>query len=134
MSINTSVLMGRLTFEPELKATPSGASVLRFQLAVERNYVPSGEQRQADFVDCVAWSKTAEFIKKYFHKGDMIAVDGSLQTNNFKDKNGNERKQVEVRVDNASFCGSKSSTKPNIDVNNAEIEEIETDTDDDMPF
>lgn len=138
--INTVVLMGRLTYEPELRKTPSGVSVLRFQLAVERAYQKNNEEKQTDFIDCVAWRQTAEFISKYFHKGDMIALEGMLQTNNYTDKNGANRKQVEVVANNVSFCGSKSgNSKPksnSLDVtepDNSDFEEI-VDDDDDLPF
>ena len=94
--INSVVLMGRLTYEPELKSSQSGISVIRFQMAVDRNYQPQGQDRQADFIDVVAWRQTAEFISRYFHKGSMIAVEGSIQTNNFTDRDGNKRKSVEV--------------------------------------
>jgi single-strand DNA-binding protein len=103
--INSVVLMGRLTYEPELKTTTSGLSVIRFQMAVDRNYQPQGQDRQADFIDVVAWRQTAEFISRYFHKGSMIAVEGSIQTNNFTDRDGNKRKSVEVVANQVSFCG-----------------------------
>ena len=101
--INNVVLMGRLVAAPELRSTGTGISVTSFTLAVERAYAKSGEQRQADFIDCVAWRNTAEFITKYFQKGSMIAITGSIQTRNYEDKNGNKRKAVEILVDNASF-------------------------------
>lgn len=108
--INMVVLMGRLTFEPELKFTPNGVQVIRFQVACDRKYQSESQNRQADFIDCVAWRQTAEFIGKYFHKGSMIAVEGKIQTSSYTDKNGNQRKQVEVLANNVSFCGSKSET------------------------
>ena len=108
--INNVVLMGRLVATPELRSTGTGVSVASFTLAVDRSYAKQGEQRQADFIDCVAWRSTAEFITKYFQKGSMIAVTGSIQTRNYEDKNGNKRKAVEVIVDNVSFCGSKAET------------------------
>lgn len=108
--INTVVLMGRLTFEPELRTTPSGVSVLRFQVACDRSFQRAGAERQADFIDCVAWRQTAEFVSRYFHKGSMIAVEGTLQTSNFTDKNGQNRKQVEVVANNVSFCGGKNES------------------------
>lgn len=111
--LNNVVLMGRLTAAPELKQTASGVSVTSFTLAVERSFVKQGEERQADFIDCVAWRNTAEFITRYFGKGSMIAVTGSIQTRNFEDKNGNKRKATEVVVDNASFCGSKGENQQN---------------------
>ena len=83
MSINTAVIMGRLTADPELKTTASGLSVLSFSVAVDRNYQKEGEEKAVDFINVVAWRKTAEFVSKYFHKGSMIAVDGSIQTRKF---------------------------------------------------
>ena len=106
--INTVVLMGRLTFDPELRTTPSGVSVVRFQVAVDRSYQKAGEERKADFIDVTAWRQTADFVSRYFHKGSMIAIEGSLQTDNFTDKDGNKRKSVQVIANNVSFCGSKS--------------------------
>lgn len=129
--INTVALMGRLTYEPEIKTTPQGVSVICFQIACDRNYTPQGQERQADFIDCVAWRGTAEFIGKYFKKGDLIAIDGSIQTENYTDKNGNKRKAVEVVVDNASFCGAKNTNES--PAPDADFEEI-TDDDDDLPF
>ena len=102
--INSVVLMGRLTYEPELKTTTSGLSVIRFQMAVDRNYQSQGQERQADFIDVVAWRQTAEFISRYFHKGSMIAVEGSIQTNNFTDRDGNKRKSVEVVANQVFLC------------------------------
>ena len=143
--INTVALMGRLTYDPELKSTPSGVSVLRFQIAVDRNYQRAGQERQADFIDCVAWRQTAEFISRYFHKGSMIAVEGSIQTSNYTDKDGNKRKQVEVSANNVSFCGSRnesgsgagaefSQPAPSYaNADNSDFEEI-VDDDDDLPF
>ena len=146
--INNVVLMGRLTAAPELKTTQSGISTVRFSVAVERRYNKQGEERQTDFVDCVAWRQTAEFVSKYFNKGSMIAVVGSIQTRNYEDKNGNKRKAVEVQVDNVSFCGSKGETgtgggNPNLDVLKDKVEQFNapqnnssyTDIpDDDLPF
>lgn len=143
--INIAALMGRLTYEPELKSTPNGTCVIRFQIACDRNYQKQGEERQADFIDCVAWRQTAEFISRYFHKGSMIAIEGTIQTSNYTDKNGNQRKQVEVLANNVSFCGSKSETgtvsnggynQPSpsyASVDNSDFEEI-IDDDDDLPF
>lgn len=108
--INTVVLMGRLTFDPELRTTPSGVSVVRFQVAVDRNYQKAGEERKADFIDVTAWRQTADFISRYFHKGSMIAIEGSLQTDNYTDKDGNKRKSFQVVANNVSFCGSKNES------------------------
>lgn len=108
--INNVVLMGRLVATPELRNTQTGLAVTSFSLAVERSYARQGEQRQTDFINCVAWRNTAEFITRYFQKGSMIAITGSIQTRNYEDKNGNKRTAVEVLVDQASFCGSKAET------------------------
>lgn len=146
--INNVVLMGRLTAAPELKTTQSGISIVSFSVAVERRYNKQGEERQTDFIDCVAWRQTAEFVSKYFNKGSMIAVVGSIQTRNYEDKNSNKRKAVEVQVDNVSFCGSKGETgtgggNPNLDVLKDKVEQFNapqnggsyTDIpDDDLPF
>lgn len=105
--INNVTILGRLTATPELKTTQSGNSVTSFTVAVDRKYTPSGQERQTDFIDVVAWRNTAEFISKYFRKGEMIAVEGELQTRLYEDKHGNKRKAVEVVVSNVSFCGSK---------------------------
>ena len=105
--LNSVTLMGRLVADPELKTTQNGTSVVSFRLAVERNYAPQGQERQADFLPCVAWRQTAEFIGKYFTKGRMIAVEGSLQSRNYEDKNGQKRTAYEVIVDQAYFADSR---------------------------
>ena len=107
--MNICVLMGRMTADPELKKTPSSASVTSFTVAVNRSYVKQGGERQTDFIDVVAWRNTAEFISKYFRKGQMIAVQGSIQTRSYEDKQGNKRKAVEVVVEKADFCGDKKT-------------------------
>ncbi|MBQ9850531.1 MAG: single-stranded DNA-binding protein [Clostridia bacterium] len=108
--LNSAVIMGRLVADPELRTTGSGISVTSFTVAVDRRFVRQGEERQADFIDIIAWRQTAEFISKYFRKGSMIAVQGSIQTRMYEDKNGNKRKAVEIVADNASFCGSKAES------------------------
>lgn len=112
--MNVVAIMGRLTYEPELRVTPSNVSVLRLQVAVDRSYTPKNQERQADFIDCVAWRSTAEFISRHFHKGQMIALTGSIQTGNYTDKNGEQRKAVDVVVNEASFCGNKSESNPQL--------------------
>ena len=97
-------------------------------MAVERDFKQNGE-RQTDFINIVAWNKTAEFISNYFKKGDMIAISGSIQTRNYGDKNGNKRTATEVIVEKASFCGGKTESKPQTE----EYVPIEDD-DDDLPF
>lgn len=143
--INSVVIMGRLTFDPELRTTPSGVSVVQFQVAVDRNFQRQGEERKTDFIDVTAWRQTAEFISRYFRKGSMIAVEGSIQTDNFTDNSGNKRKSVRVVANNVSFCGSKSESAVNTNpaysqpapsyasADNSDFEEI-VDDDEDLPF
>ena len=103
MALNQVIIMGRVTKELEIKQTPSGAAVLSFTVAVDR--YSKNEEKAADFISCVAWNKTAEFIGKYFGKGRMIAVTGNLRTRNYEDKNGVKHYVTEVWVDNADFTG-----------------------------
>ena len=103
---NLVVLTGRLTADPELKTTPNGVSVTTFSIAVNRNY-RAGEEQQTDFINIVAWRQRAEFITKYFKKGSMIGIEGSIQTRRYQDKNGNNRTAFEVVVNNAQFVESK---------------------------
>lgn len=105
--LNVVAIMGRLVADPELRTTPAGHSVCSFRIACDRSYVQQGQQRQADFIDIVAWRQQADFVSKYFRKGSVIAVDGSLQTRNYQDKNGNNRTAVEVVANNISFAGAK---------------------------
>lgn len=105
--LNVVAIMGRLVADPELRTTPAGYSVCSFRIACDRSYVQQGQQRQADFIDVVAWRQQADFVSKYFQKGSMIAVEGSLQTRNYQDKNGNSRTAVEVVANNISFAGAK---------------------------
>ena len=104
--MNVSILIGRLTDNPELKKTPSDISVTRFSIAVDRPH-KSGEDKQADFINIVAWRGTAEFICRYFTKGQRIAIEGSLRMNKFTDKDGNSRTTYEVVADNVHFVDSK---------------------------
>ncbi len=108
--LNCAILMGRLVADPELRTTTSGISVTSFRIAVDRSFVRQGEERQADFIDIVAWRQTAEFVTRYFRKGSMIAIQGSIQTRSYEDKQGNKRTAVEVLADNVSFCGSKAES------------------------
>lgn len=107
--MNKAILMGRLTRDPEMKTTANGTSTVSFTIAVNRRFVKEGQQ-QADFISCVAWRTTAEFICKYFRKGSMIAAVGSIQTRSWDDKNGGKRYATEVLVDEAYFTGSKAET------------------------
>ena len=108
--VNCAVIMGRLVADPELRTTPNGISVTSFTVAVDRRFNRQGEDRQADFIDIVAWRQTADFVCRYFRKGSMIAVQGSIQTRMYEDKNGNKRKAVDLVADNVSFCGSKNES------------------------
>lgn len=129
--LNSIILMGRLTATPELKTTNSGIAVTSFTIAVERPYV---KEKQTDFINCIAWRNNAEFISRYFEKGQMIAIQGSLQSRNYEDKNGNKRTTYDVVVDRSSFCGSKAEKDEpiNNDVDTSEFEEISAD--EDLPF
>ncbi|WP_411677043.1 single-stranded DNA-binding protein [Caproicibacter sp.] len=105
--LNVAVLMGRLVADPELRHTPNGISVTSFTIAVDRSYVKAGTDRQTDFIDVVAWRNTAEFVCKYFRKGQLAAVQGSIQTRSYTDKDGNKRKAVEIIADNVHFAEPK---------------------------
>lgn len=140
--LNCAVIMGRLTATPELKTTLKGISVTTFTVAVNRSF-----GRETDFINVVAWRNTAEFITRYFEKGSMIAITGSIQTRKYEDGNGNKRTAFEVVANNVSFCGSKSESKFNAEMQelaSAGPEYISTagpndfdeilDDDDDLPF
>lgn len=105
--LNVAAIMGRLTADPELKNTQSGVSVTSFTLAVDRSYAKAGTERQTDFINVVAWRGTAEFVCKYFTKGQMMAVTGSIQTRNYEDRQGNKRTAFEIVANDVSFTGSK---------------------------
>lgn len=107
--MNVVTLMGRLTSNPELKTTNSGVSVTSFTLAVDRAYTPKGQERQTDFINCVAWRNTAEFITRYFRKGGRMAVKGELQSRSYTANDGSKRTLFEVVVDGAFFCESKQA-------------------------
>ena len=108
--LNCVTLMGRLTADPEVRTTTTGKSVCTFSIAVDRSFAKAGEQRQADFINIVTWENTANFVSRYFAKGSMIAVQGSIQTRPYEDKNGNKRTAFEVVAREVSFCGSKAET------------------------
>ena len=105
--LNVVIMMGRLTADPELKRTGSGIAVARFRIAVERDYAPKDGEKKTDFFECVAWRQTGEFISKYFTKGRMIVVHGSLEAKEWNDRDGNKRYGTEINVDNAYFGDSK---------------------------
>lgn len=123
--LNKVILMGRFTRDPELRSTPQGVSTCSFSIAVDRNFVREGEERKADFINCVAWRQTAEFISKYFKKGSMVALEGSIQTRSWDD-DGKKRYATEVIVNQVYFAESKNS---------AAMSEIPPmGADDDLPF
>ena len=105
--LNKVILMGRFTRDPELRSTPQGVSTCAFSIAVDRNFVRQGEERKADFINCVAWRQTAEFISKYFKKGSMVALEGSIQTRSWDDTDGKKRYATEVIVSQVYFAESK---------------------------
>lgn len=126
--LNRVILMGRITHDLELKTTPNGTSVLSFSIAVERSYAKQGEDRQTDFINCVAWRQQAEFISKYFGKGRMIALEGSLRTRTYDDKNGVKHYVTEVYADNVSFTGEAKQGTQTVRADgytDAEIDEID---------
>lgn len=108
--MNTICLMGRLTADPELRSTQSGVAVTSFTLAVERDYTPKGQDKQADFIPVVAWRQTAEFVCKYFRKGQRAALTGSLQTRQYTDRDGSKRTAYEVVAEHVYFAESKKDS------------------------
>jgi single-strand DNA-binding protein len=113
--LNVIAIMGRLVADPELRTTPAGVNVCRFRIACDRNFARQGEQRQADFVDIVAWRAQADFVCKYFSKGSLIAINGRIQTRNYQDKNGNNRTAFAVVAENINFGGSKGTSSAKVD-------------------
>lgn len=140
--LNKAILIGRFTRDPELRSTPQGVSTCSFSLAVDRNFVRPGEERQADFINCVAWRQTAEFISKYFAKGNLVCVEGSIQSRSWDDADGKKRYATEVLVNQAYFVESKKDSQSS----NASLGSMGSDfgalpdpispmgTDDDLPF
>lgn len=108
--MNKVILMGRLTRDVEMRQTPSGVSLARFSIAVNRRFAGRDAQQQADFINCVAWRQTGEFIARYFRKGSMIAVVGSIQSRSWDGQDGKRQYSTEVVVDEAYFTGSKAET------------------------
>lgn len=118
--LNVAILMGRLTAEPELKHTNTGLAVVRFTLAVDRTFKSANGEKQADFINIVAWRQTAEFVSKYFRKGQLVAVEGSIQTGSYTDQNGNKRYTTEVIANQVHFAEAKRDSYTN-DSNNASL-------------
>lgn len=131
--LNEIILQGRLTDNPELKTTNSGKYVTSFSLAVERDFSTSGE-KETDFINIVAWNKTAEFITKFFTKGKQMLVKGSLQVRKYQTQNGENRYVTEVLADKVYFCGDKSNTDPLVDFQNKLDEFVNAEDDETLPF
>ncbi len=139
---NLVVLTGRLTADPELKTTANGISVTSFSIAVSRRY-RAGEEAQTDFINIVAWRQTADFVTKYFKKGSMIGIEGTIQTRRYTDKNGNNRTAFEVVANNVQFVESKKDNVGGGMNDSAEsfsnstandFNAIDSNVDDDLPF
>ena len=133
-NFNKTILGGRMTADPELKTTPSGVSVTSFSIAVKRK---NTKEDKTDFINCIAWRGTAEFIQKYFSKGSSICVVGNLQTRTWEDGNGNKRYATEVIVEEASFVDSKSDAPGNTftaPTNGTESDFVEIGDEDGLPF
>ena len=139
--LNSVSFIGRLTADPELRTTPNGASVTTFTIAVERPFQKSGQDKQTDFFDLVAWRGTAETITRYFHKGNLICVQGYMTTRTYTDKNGINRKVYELVTEHVHFVESKKATENPADItpppsppqaDNDGFTELASD--DDLPF
>ncbi len=109
--LNHITIMGRLTRDPELRRTASGIAVASFTVAVDRDFSGKDNEKETDFIDCVAWRQTGEFVSKHFTKGRMIVVSGSLQIRSWNDKDGNKRRTAEVVADNCYFGDSKKESE-----------------------
>lgn len=129
--MNNASLIGRLTADPELRHTQSDIAITRFCIAVDRARQKQSEENQVDFINIIAWRQTAEFICKYFAKGQRIALTGKIRTGNYTDKDGNKHNTFEVVADSVEFCESKKSNKNN---GNIESNYVDMPSDDDMPF
>lgn len=134
MSLNHIIIMGRLTKDVEIRYTQSQTPVASFTLACDRDYQQGGSERQTDFIDCVAWRQTAEFVSKYFAKGSMAIVSGRLQIRDWTDREGNKRKSAEIVADNIYFGESKRrEDAPTADVSTTSFQELSND-DGELPF
>ena len=131
--MNRVILMGRLTADPELRQTPQGTAVTSFTIAVDRR-IKTENGQQADFITCVAWRKTAEFICRYFQKGRMIAIEGQLQSRSWDTQDGKRQYATEVIVDNVSFTGEKPQTENTDGLQTENTDGFTYLPDDDTPF
>jgi single-strand DNA-binding protein len=116
--LNSVIMMGRLTDNPELRQTPQGANVCSFTIAVERSFARQGEQRQTDFFDVVAWRSQADFVSRFFRKGQMMAVQGRMETRMYEDRNGVRRKAYTIVADSVHFADSKRDSSSGNNFNN----------------
>ena len=132
--LNRIVIMGRMVKTPELRKTTSGLSVVSFTVAVDREYAKEGSEKKCDFIDCVAWRSTAEFVSKYFVKGKPILVEGRLQSRDWETREGDKRRSWEIQVESCYFCGGEKTTTKKADVSAGDFEEIPGDLDDGNPF
>ena len=121
--LNQAVFVGRITKEPEVKNINSGNKILQFCLAVARDRAGNNEEKQTDFIDCTAWNETAEFIAKYFKKGDPVIANGRIESRQYEDKQGNKKKAVYLLIRNVNFCAYRKAGASE-----------EEDTGQDMPF
>lgn len=129
--LNVSIIMGRLTKDPEIKATNSGKAVALFTLAVERDFKNSEGKRETDFINCVAYGDTAEFVKVYMSKGSMAICIGRIQVRNYTDKDGNKRYVTEIICEKVNFGESKKDAGKAVDVQYTEPEDADWGT---LPF
>ncbi len=105
--LNRVILMGRLTAEPDYRTTPSGVAMVRFSLAVDRDFKSQNGERQTDFFNIIAWRSTADFVSRYFHKGQLVALQGTIQMNNYTDRDGNKRTSYDIVADQVYFAEPK---------------------------
>lgn len=135
--LNRVTIMGRIANDVELRTTNNGTSVTSFTVCVDRSYAKAGEERQTDFINVVAWKHTAEFVSRYFQKGNMIAIDGKIQTRNYEDKDGKKRTATEVIADEVSFCGGKKESTPVVETPNPSVDiniDANEGEEDELPF
>lgn len=136
--MNNVSLIGRLTADPELRTTQSGLSVTRFNIAVDRQFTKEDGEKQTDFISIQAWRKTAEFICKYFSKGQKIALTGAIQTGSYTDKDGNKRYTFDVIANNVEFCEPKKENREQnqeqSQIQDKQEAPMDMYTDDDLPF
>ena len=138
--MNKVILVGNLTRDPEYQTTPNGVALARFSIAVQRKFVNADGNREADFINCIAWRGQADFVNKYFKKGSRIGLSGSIQTRNYEANDGSRRTATEVVVDDVEFVGPKQDDgskeyEPNEPaVQNEEKPDLQPVEDDDLPF